>query len=60
MGWTPEKDAVIFAGVKEGKTAQQIADEIGGGCTRNMVIGRHDRLRGRKRNKPKKKSRWRR
>jgi GcrA cell cycle regulator len=38
--WTTERQSVLEAGVKGGKSASQIAAIIGGGVTRNAVIGR--------------------
>lgn len=42
--WTDERVALLRRLWKPGANAQDIADKIGGGCTRMMVIGKADRL----------------
>jgi hypothetical protein len=45
--WTPERVEQLRALHYEGLSASKIAGRLGHGCTRNMVIGKLDRLRGR-------------
>lgn len=42
--WTEERVATLKAGWAAGLFAADIADEIGGRCTKNMVIGKANRL----------------
>lgn len=42
--WTPEMDAAITRGHQDGLSARLIAESIGGGVTRNSVLGRTFRL----------------
>lgn len=44
MGWTEEKDKVLCARFADGASAAAIAREMGGGLTRNAVIGRLHRI----------------
>ena len=44
--WTPARDRKIKAMEAAGKSAREIAKSLGGGITRNAVIGRSRRLRG--------------
>jgi GcrA cell cycle regulator len=43
-GWTPEREALLREMWTAGKTATQIAERLGGGITRNAVIGKKNRL----------------
>jgi len=42
--WTEPRIAILRAGIEADKLARDIADEIGDGCTKNMVIGKAFRL----------------
>lgn len=42
--WTDEREAVAKAGFAAGDSASEIAESIGGGVTRRMVIGKLHRL----------------
>lgn len=44
MAWTDERIAQLKAGWEGGKTASQIAEQLGEGVTRNAVIGKAHRL----------------
>jgi hypothetical protein len=44
--WTPARDRKIKAMEAAGKSAREIAKALGGGVSRNAVIGRSRRLRG--------------
>jgi hypothetical protein len=44
--WTPARDKRIKAMEAAGKSAREIAKSLGGGISRNAVIGRSRRLRG--------------
>jgi GcrA cell cycle regulator len=44
MAWTDERIAILKRGWEGGKTATQIAEELGEGVTRNAVIGKAHRL----------------
>jgi GcrA cell cycle regulator len=44
MTWTPERTTLISELWREGWTADRIASELGGGITRNAVIGKLSRL----------------
>ena len=44
--WTPARDRKIKTMEAAGKSARAIAKSLGGGITRNAVIGRSRRLRG--------------
>ena len=44
--WTPARDKKIRTMEHAGKSAREIAKALGGGITRNAVIGRSRRLRG--------------
>ena len=44
--WTPARDRKIKAMEAAGKSARDIAKALGGGISRNAVIGRSRRLRG--------------
>lgn len=52
MEWTAERVATLRAKWAEGLSASQIARELGGGATRNSVIGKVHRLRMTKRVTP--------
>lgn len=53
MGWTPEKQSALLAGIAAGKSRGEIAEELG--MTRNAVIGKADRLLNKR--KPRKRKR---
>jgi len=42
--WTDDRLVVLKAMAEAGKTAQEIADRLGGGISRNAVLGKMDRL----------------
>ena len=44
MAWTDERIALLKSGWEGGKTASQIAEQLGEGVTRNAVIGKAHRL----------------
>ncbi len=44
MSWTDERIATLKNGWENGKSASQIAEELGEGVTRNAVIGKAHRL----------------
>lgn len=44
MAWTDERIAQLKSGWEGGKTASQIAEQLGEGVTRNAVIGKAHRL----------------
>jgi GcrA cell cycle regulator len=44
MGWTEERIALLQKLWLQGQTASQIAEQLGGGVTRNAVIGKAHRL----------------
>lgn len=44
--WTTKLDNQLLAAKREGLSASQTAKRLGSGFTRNMVIARHNRLRG--------------
>jgi GcrA cell cycle regulator len=44
MSWTDERIALLKNGWENGKSASQIAEELGEGVTRNAVIGKAHRL----------------
>jgi len=61
MGWTDERVTILKQLWGEGKTAAEIAKELGEGVSRNAVIGKAHRLKlssrmssGQQNNKPKK------
>jgi len=43
-GWTPEREKAVKRWWSEGKSASWIAEHLGGGATRNAVIGKVHRL----------------
>lgn len=44
MQWTPERVEILSRLWAEGLSARQIAEKLGGGVTRNAVIGKAHRL----------------
>ena len=44
MGWTEERIELLQRLWLQGQTASQIAEQLGGGVTRNAVIGKAHRL----------------
>lgn len=44
--WSQWQDQVILDGAARGDSASEIAIQLGSEFTRNMVIGRHKRIRG--------------
>ncbi|MGH6959569.1 MAG: GcrA family cell cycle regulator, partial [Dongiaceae bacterium] len=44
MGWTEERVEMLQRLWLQGQTASQIAEQLGGGVTRNAVIGKAHRL----------------
>ncbi len=44
MPWTEERVKTLKKLWEEGKTARQIAETLGGGLTRNAVIGKANRM----------------
>ena len=45
LGWTEERIALLKKLWKEGRSARQIAAVLGGGATRNSVVGKAHRLK---------------
>lgn len=52
MNWTEKRIAQLAKLWKEGRTASEIAKEMGGGLTRNAVIGKAHRLKLERRPSP--------
>jgi len=44
MDWTPERVDLLTQMWRSGQSAREIAERLGGACTRNAVIGKANRL----------------